>query len=86
MTGCLNGGGQIRDETTNSLSKDLFIKVDQLYNSVEKKYVHQSELVDKVFPQCDTSGSEASEDPRAKYFYTSYHAVESTNNALTIKW
>lgn len=72
----MNGGGQIRDEQTNSLSKDLFVKVDQLYNSVEKKDVHQSDLVGKVLPKV--------EDPLS--FHTSYHAVESTNNALTIKW
>ena len=92
----MNGGCQIRDKQTNSLSKELFIKVDQLYNSIEKRDVHQNELVDKILkkaeslvsPSADVSEMKdtAVDDAQARPFYTTYHAVESTNNALTIKW
>ena len=79
--GCLNGGGQLREEKTNTLSKELFAKVEELYNSLPKRTPNENEFLRKFYEQ-----NEKDNDKLKKMFFTSYHEVEKFSNSLAIKW
>ena len=81
--GCLNGGGQIRDERTNALSKELLDKVEKVYNSVQTKKPEENLFVKKLYEQ-DWLKNDL-EIIKAN-LYTSYHQVEKITNGLAIKW
>ncbi len=79
LKGCLNGGGQIRDENTRNLSKDLFDKVDKAYNSLRFEHPETSNSLYSDWLTNDLTRINQN-------LYTQYHQVEKLNNALTVKW
>lgn len=84
-SGCLNGGGQLRDDNTNTLSKELLDKVTYLYNSVPKMLPEENKFL-KEFYDLINNESNSSQQLLKKYFYTSYQEIKKLNNSLTIKW
>ena len=81
-SGCLNGGGQIRDTDSNLLTKELFNKVETIYNSLPIKLSSISDI-EQYYIEWLNDGDE---DLIKKHLHTKYHQVEKLNNALTIKW
>lgn len=82
-SGCLNGGGQIRDEQTNTLSKDLLERVEKVYNSVRNQAANENLFVKSLYED-EWLNNEASEIN--KHLHTTYHQVEKITNGLSIKW
>jgi iron only hydrogenase large subunit-like protein len=82
-SGCLNGGGQVRDESTNTLSKELLEKVESLYYSVQNKIPENNQFVHKLY---DEWLNHESQDEIKRNLHTTYHEVEKFTNGLTIKW
>ena len=81
-SGCLNGGGQIRDTDSNLLTKELFNKVETIYNSLPIK-LSSIRDIEQYYIEWLNDGDE---DLIKKHLHTKYHQVEKLNNALTIKW
>lgn len=83
-SGCLNGGGQIRDPQTNTLTKELFSRVEEIYQTpVQFSSEHTRLAVEHLYK------SEWLNEEQTKieqHLHTRYHEVEKFNNALTIKW
>ena len=77
-SGCLNGGGQIRDEK-NILSKELFSKVNEMYNTVEIKQPNENEYLKKIYEN-------ENEDKLKKLFKTTYNEIEKLTTSMIIKW
>lgn len=84
--GCLNGGGQIRDKMTNTLNKELFEKLDSLYNSVINHNAdyraETNSLIEKMYDEWLGKDAKAID----KHLHTSYNVIEKMNNNLMIKW
>jgi iron only hydrogenase large subunit-like protein len=83
-SGCLNGGGQLRDDNTNTLSKELLDKVTNLYNSVPKMLPENNRFLKEFYDLINDESN--SQELLRKYFYTSYHEVKKLDNSLAIKW
>ncbi|XP_078414778.1 cytosolic Fe-S cluster assembly factor narfl isoform X1 [Cetorhinus maximus] len=81
-SGCLNGGGQIRTEGSES-SKDLLQQVEELYASVKVQAPEANESIKKLYEQWFGSTDSSK---TLKMLHTQYHAVEKMNTALNIKW
>ena len=77
-SGCLNGGGQIRDEK-NILSKELFSKVNEMYNLAPIKLPNDNKFLKNFYEN-------EYEEKYKKYFYTTYHEVEKLSTSMIIKW
>ena len=77
-SGCLNGGGQIRDEK-NILSKELFSKVNDMYNSVPIKHPNDNEFLKKMYEN-------ENEEILKKKVHTTYHEIEKLTTSMIIKW
>jgi iron only hydrogenase large subunit-like protein len=83
-SGCLNGGGQIRDEKTNTLSKELLEKVEKVYNSVRMQTPQNENLFVKSLYESEWLNNQ--EESVRKNLHTNYHEVEKMTNGLAIKW
>ncbi len=81
--GCLNGGGQIRDEKTNTLSKEMLDKVEQVYDSVKKQSPNDNIFVKNLY---ETEWLKNDADNIKKNLHTNYHEVEKVTNGLAIRW
>jgi iron only hydrogenase large subunit-like protein len=77
-SGCLNGGGQIRDEKS-ILSKQLFSKVNDMYNSVPIKLPDDNTFLKKVYEN-------ENEEILKEKFHTTYHEIEKITTSMIIKW
>lgn len=77
----MNGGGQIRDEQTNSLSKELLLKVEKVYNSVKNQIPDENTFVKNLYDSIWLG-----KDNLEKNLYTNYHEIEKNTNGLAIKW
>ena len=82
-SGCLNGGGQVRDENTNTLSQEVLNKVESLYKSVRKQRPGENMFVKNLY-ESEWLNNEA--ESIRKNLHTTYREVEKANNGLTIKW
>jgi len=83
-SGCLNGGGQIRDPQTNTLTKELFSKVEQAYHTAVPLATYEAGLaVDQLYKKEWLNEDSNKID---QFLHTKYHEVEKFNNALNIKW
>ncbi|CAF0716024.1 unnamed protein product [Brachionus calyciflorus] len=82
-SGCLNGGGQIRDESTNSLSKELFEKVENIYYSVKAQILRDNIFVKSLYESDWLNNDEIN---LKRNLHTTYHEVEKITNGLSIKW
>ena len=82
-SGCLNGGGQIREESTNKLTKELFAKVESLYNSIRPCLPDENVLVKKLY---ESEWLNNDDVVIKKNLHTSYHEIEKFTNGLAIKW
>uniref|UniRef100_UPI00398F0F48 cytosolic Fe-S cluster assembly factor narfl isoform X1 n=1 Tax=Pristiophorus japonicus TaxID=55135 RepID=UPI00398F0F48 len=81
-SGCLNGGGQIRAEGSES-TKDLLQQVEELYTTVKVQAPEANESIKELEEQW-FGGADGSKT--LKMLHTQYHAVEKMNSALNIKW
>ena len=81
--GCLNGGGQVREESTNALSKELLEKVEKVYNSVRSQQPEENLFVKQLYGE-DWLKSDL--EAIKTNLYTNYHMVEKITNGLAIKW
>lgn len=81
-SGCLNGGGQLRDDSTNSLSKQVLQQVESLYNSVKLQSPGHS-FVKSLY---ESEWLASSDESRQKHLYTSYREIEKNKSGLSIKW
>jgi iron only hydrogenase large subunit-like protein len=85
--GCLNGGGQIRDKQTQTLDKDLFQKVDLVYNSVVNTdpifRLKIDDFINKLYQE-----EWLKRDPSLikKHLHTTYHEIPKIDSNLNIKW
>ncbi len=80
--GCLNGGGQIRPEESET-AKDLLERVKHAYNSVPVRHPAENPLVQKLYT--DWLGGHDT-DKAKTLLHTQYHEVKKMQNALNIKW
>lgn len=81
--GCLNGGGQIRDEKTDILSKELLEKVEGVYNSVRDKIPNENIFIKRLY---ESDWLKDDLEMIQKNLHTKYHEVEKISNGLAIKW
>jgi hypothetical protein len=79
----LNGGGQIRDQKTNTLSKELLEKVESVYNSVISQTPNENVFLKELY---ETDWLKNDLEIVKAQLYTSYHQVEKITNGLVIKW
>lgn len=80
-SGCLNGGAQLRGETTE---EKFFDKIEDLYKSLE---ITQLPFDTSVEPLRDIySEWFPNEDSIQKHLYTEFKAVPKTVNLLTMNW
>lgn len=82
VVGCLNGGGQLRPEGEES-ARELFSRVETVYQSVPVRSPWDSELVSHLY--VDWLGGADSEAVRQR-LHTQYHAVPKMTSALSLKW
>lgn len=82
-SGCLNGGGQIRDENTKSLSKELLSNVQIVYDSIHSKSMNQNKITSELYDKKWLDGDKQSIQ---KLLHTQYHKVENVENGLIVKW
>lgn len=81
LTGCLNGGGQLK--ALGTPSKELLQHVEMLYGMVRTEAPEEAPGVQELY-RCWLQG-EGSE--RAGHLlHTSYHAVEKASSGLSIRW
>ncbi|KAL8174844.1 UNVERIFIED_CONTAM: hypothetical protein K2H54_003453 [Gekko kuhli] len=81
-SGCLNGGGQLRADGEDG--KDLLLRVERLYESVEPEEPEANEAVGALY--AEWLGGPESERAR-QALHTQYHPVEKANAAgFNIKW
>lgn len=79
----MNGGGQIRDQKTNTLSKELLEKVESVYNSVINRTPNENVYLKELY---ETDWLKNDLEIVKAQLYTSYHQVEKITNGLAIKW
>ena len=77
-SGCVNGGGQIRADTTEE-ARDLLVKVRDLYDSLPLQNPFKVERVNVLLDEITQSDGQS-------LLNTQYHEIEKTVNALSIKW
>lgn len=82
LSGCLNGGGQIKPADAQN-SKELLQKVEELYKSERPLPPGDDSHVAELYQSWLLSvGVERAKE----LLHTKYHAVEKTTNGLTMKW
>jgi len=81
-SGCLNGGGQLRPEGSQS-AKELLSDVQAVYEAVKRRSPWDSAEVRQLY--IDWLGGSDTDLARL-HLHTRYHEVEKMNSALTIKW
>lgn len=81
ISGCLNGGGQLRPEGEDT-PKELLTRVTALYNEVKCRRPEAASHVENMY---EWMGGEETEKAK-NVLHTRYHEVEKMANALTIKW
>ncbi|XP_029805774.1 cytosolic iron-sulfur assembly component 3 isoform X2 [Suricata suricatta] len=80
-TGCLNGGGQLKDPSTPR--KELLQRVETLYSSVRTQAPEDAPGVRELYRAwLQGEGSERA----GRLLHTSYHAVEKASSGLGIRW
>lgn len=79
----MNGGGQIRDESTNSLSKELLEKVEKVYYSVKSQSPQENIFVKNLY---ESEWLKNEPESVKTNLHTTYHVVEKMTNGLAIKW
>lgn len=82
FAGCLNGGGQLRPESEESLHEHLD-RVRTAYQSISVHSPWNSDLVSFLYT--DWLGSVNSELANQR-LHTRYRAVPKMANALSMKW
>ncbi|NXL88009.1 NARFL factor, partial [Alectura lathami] len=80
-SGCLNGGGQIKQE--GEPSKDWLQHVEKLYESLQPEVPEENRAVAELYEQW-LGGAESEKAGRA--LHTGYHAVEKPSTGFNIKW
>ncbi|XP_078273789.1 cytosolic Fe-S cluster assembly factor narfl isoform X2 [Rhinoraja longicauda] len=81
-SGCLNGGGQIRAEGSES-GKDLLQQVEELYTTVTVEAPEANKSIEHLYQQWLGSTDHTQ---TLQMLHTQYHAVEKIDSALNIKW
>ena len=79
----MNGGGQLREENTKTLSKNLFEKVENNYFSIKRKTPNENNKMNQMYGQDWLNNDDLK---IKKLLYTDYHEVEKMNNGLAVKW
>lgn len=82
MTGCLNGGAQIRPKDGVS-PKEWTGQLEALYRTLPLHRPEANPLVDTLYK--DWLQGRHSDKVKAM-LHTLYHALEKSTNALNIKW
>jgi len=82
FAGCLNGGGQLRADDTDT-SKELLERVQSIYSQPATRDPLQCDVIKTLY--MEWLGGCESEKASAQ-LHTSYKEIEKLNNALTIKW
>jgi len=80
--GCLNGGGQLRQEGEES-SSELLSRVETVYQSIPVRDPWNSDLVSQLY--VDWLGGVDSEAAKER-LHTRYRAVPKMTHALSLKW
>ena len=78
MTGCLNGGAQIRSDVDGRSGKDLVSLMKDLYGSLPSADPRTDPDTLSVYSQIVRNHKDK--------LFTSYKAVEKNLNPLGIKW
>lgn len=81
LTGCLNGGGQIKVDGESS--KDQLQQVERLYESLQAAIPEENQAVNELYEQW-LGGVES--EQAVKALHTQYHAVEKASAGFNIKW
>jgi iron only hydrogenase large subunit-like protein len=85
--GCLNGGGQIKDNGANQ-SRELLNEVTKIYEEVPKRTPDENPDVPEIY-KLWLDGFMTDNDDIVKvrqFLHTEYHEVEKNVSSLTIKW
>ena len=82
ISGCLNGGGQLRPESSDG-AKALLQAVEEAYHSVPITSPLVQPQIDQLYTEWLT-GTDS--DKARSLLHTQYHEVEKMTNALSIKW
>ncbi|XP_064414796.1 cytosolic Fe-S cluster assembly factor narfl [Latimeria chalumnae] len=80
-SGCLNGGGQIKEKSGSN--KDVLQSVEELYESVSTEIPEENPYVRELYDQWLNN---AEPEMVHKILHTQYHAVEKMSTGLNIKW
>nr|CAG4639146.1 EOG090X05AC [Daphnia magna] len=79
-SGCLNGGAQLRTESTET--KALAANMEALHSKLEHRQIDEV----RVNKLNHVWLGKASPEEHLNKLRTSYHAVQKSTNALTVKW
>jgi iron only hydrogenase large subunit-like protein len=85
-SGCLNGGGQLREESSNLLSKEILTKVKDVYSSVNNTIEDDKEMVQVYQSLYSDKWLNNNSENIEKYLKTSYHEIKKDNDNLNINW
>jgi iron only hydrogenase large subunit-like protein len=85
-SGCLNGGGQIKDSDGNaqSISKATLESVEASYNSSKHRSPDDNPYMASLYQDWLGKGTEP--DKVKLLLHTQYHAVPKMSHSLNIKW
>nr|CAG4634758.1 EOG090X05AC [Alona affinis] len=81
-SGCLNGGAQLRQESTGESTKLLSARLDGLHKSLKQRQA--SEETAQLLKGKWTNGAMTTDQDIN--LRTSYHALPKSTSALTVKW
>ena len=82
MTGCLNGGGQVKPLPEQS-NKELLQQVEDLYGAEHPLVPEEDHRVAELYKSWLLS---LGEEKAKELLHTQYHAVEKAGSGFTIKW
>lgn len=82
LTGCLNGGAQIRPASGES-GRELVSQLEAMYSQLPQANPGTNKLVRRLYSEW-LDGRDS--DKAKAVLHTTYHAVEKSDIALNIKW
>lgn len=79
--GCINGGGQVRQETKDG-ARELLQKAETLYKELPIILPETNDVFSNLVKDIELLKSEDKEN----IYFTEYHEIKKNVNALNIKW
>lgn len=83
-SGCLNGGGMIKNYKTREEQRDHLKKIESSYNEANIEFPSQNERVRLLYKEW-IFGEPYSENAR-KHLHTTYKAIQKSDTNISLKW